>query len=86
MIEKAKKAKLARLCKDKDKTVSASWKKKSILNITLDQDELEELTFLDKEEMLALYRDKYTSYGDERYESLQYHVLTKINIQNLGKN
>jgi hypothetical protein len=49
------------------KADAKEWKNKSIKNVTLDEEELEGLNFLDLDEMLEIYRSKYIDYEDRRY-------------------
>lgn len=50
------------------------WKNKSTKNVKLSAEELEDLTFLELEEELETYRNKYNDYEDGRYVCVRVYV------------
>ena len=51
------------MCKKNNK----EWKNKTTKNVKLSAEELEDLTFLELEEELETYQNKYNDYEDGRY-------------------
>ena len=54
------------------------WKNKSTKNVKLSAEELEDLTFLELEEELEIYRNKYNDYEDRWYVCVRMCVCVYV--------